>query len=118
MGQADHGNTDREIPLGFIAYREGVLARERQGKIRDNAKDRKIRDLFDLLYSRGKDCGIAAELVDDDPFYERPDGLRQELYGPVDLGKDAAPLDIGDKDDGDSELFGKQGICDVASRRG
>ena len=112
-GEADNRNPHAAPARPLVAKREGIFAREREGEIRDNPQHRYAAQFLDLLYPGCKYRRIAAELVDDDAFDQRPDIFRQEGKSPVHLCKHPAPLDIGNKDDRNVQGLCKQGVGNI-----
>ena len=115
-GEADDGDPYRSFGRlpALVGKRERVLAREGDIRVRDHPEHRDSREVLEFFYPRREEPGVAPELVDDDPGDERPDILREEGERPVDLRKDPAPLDVGDKDDREAEAPGEPDVCDIA----
>ena len=113
MGETDHRDADREIPVNLVCDREGVFAGKRDREVRHNAEHRNPGEILDDPDPAFKDSRIAPEFIDNDAPDEWPNRFRQQFQGTIDLGKYTTSLNICHEDQGNFEGLCKQGICDI-----
>ena len=96
--QTDDGKLQRPLCLYTIQLRgKAVLVVNVCFQIRNDAEHRNLRQSFQLMQTGAQQFRVAAELVDDRPHHAPPFLRAQQGDGTVQLGEDAAAVDVADQ---------------------